>query len=271
MIALRKTLIRSGILFIFILLGVLLFPNPASADGYRCYQVDGAGYIAVNGKYKVAGWFNNRPLYSKQGGGYFIAYEAVGFINEWDITDLKGDDIYYMGSTAPHPPEGQWYVGWGPNGIGPGPSVRGVVCRLIIPKIEDFEITPGERNDHSSGRFGVFMPSAFTEATLRIIRIPPFGTPYHWNLNQTVFSYIKVTMMNEEGMELEKFYEVNYVYFNLNTETLKLWESGNLGIYRLDGKFWSPVDPVYFVQNGDESNRLSILVSEPGEYVLATK
>jgi len=248
------------------LLTVLSIALPTSAaDGEICYSVSGAGIVEVNGNYQPAGTVNNRIAFKHQDADYYISYEAHGWGNEWDLTNSMGGglDLYWASSSAEDPPSGLWNTG--NDGIAPRAMVTSFDCSE--EETTAFELVGGESLDGSTGTVGAFTPSSCYYGTLFISKIsPPFYDKSSFRIHG---STLNVRIVDVDGNELESYCGYYYVYFNLNAETIKLWNSGKLSVYEYGHKAWIRHFP-YMVDAG-EHGRLAIIITRPGIFALANE
>lgn len=244
----------------------IAFPTNA-ADGNMCYLVSNAGIEEVNGVYKSEGMYNGRPAYKHQESGFYISYEAHGWGNEWDLTDSIGGglDLYWASSTESDPPSGMWNTG--NDGEDPRAMVTTFDCSADQAETFAFELVGGELLDGSTGTVGAFTPSSCYYGTLYISKIsPPF---YDKSFFHIFGSTLDVKIVDENGKDLESYCGLYYVYFNLNAETLKLWQNGKLSVYQYGNKAWIKLSP-YWVDAG-EQGRLAIIITAPGIFALASE
>jgi hypothetical protein len=249
------------------LLTVLSVAFPTSAaNGETCYSVSGAGLSGVNGTYKPAGSVNNRTAFKHQEAEYYISYEAHGWGNEWDLTNSMGGglDLYWAASSDQDPPQGMWNTG--NDGVAPRAMVVSFDCS-DQPETTAFDLIGGESLDGSTGTVGAFTPSSCYYGTLFISKIsPPFYEKSNFHIHG---STLDVRIVDADGNELESYCGYYYVYFNLNAETLKLWNAGDLSVYEYGNKSWVRLSP-YLVDAG-EHGRLAIIVTRPGIFALANE
>lgn len=246
---------------------VLSIASPINAaSGETCYKVSGAGILEVNGTYSPVGTFNDRTAYKHSDAEFYISYEAHGWGNEWDLTDVMGggSDLYWISSSEEEPPGGLWNTG--NDGLTPRATVSSFDCSDQL-EIFAFELVGGESLDGSTGTVGAFTPSSCYYGTLFISKISP---PYYDRSSFRIHgSTLEVKIVDSEGNELDTYCGFYYVYFNLNSETIKLWEAGKLSVYEYGNKAWVRLSP-YLVDAG-ENGRLAIIITRPGIFALANE
>jgi hypothetical protein len=244
----------------------IAYPTNA-ADGDMCYLVSGAGMEGVNGTYKSTEANNGRPVYKHEELDYYISYEAHGWGNEWDLTTAieGGLDLYWASSSATSPPSGLWNTG--NDGADPRAMVTRFDCSEGQIETFAFDLIGGESLDGSNGTVGAFTPSSCYYGTLYISKMsPPF---YDKSFFHIYGNTLDIKIVDQDGKELESYCGLYYVYFNLNAETLKLWQAGKLSVYQYGNKAWIKLWP-YLVDAGDHG-RLAIVITAPGIFALAAE
>ena len=246
------------------------FPQPTMASGCNRYLVSGAGLATINGVYEADGTHQGRPVYKHINADYYISYNAYSFMaEEWNLTTAPGGglDLYFKQANSFDVPEGYWPQGL--RGSYPGATVKYFPCSEKETKELVFDIRKWKRSDSYQGTIGIFTPSGFVDGTIKISDILLDSAPHKTKLN-IVGKVLKVEIRDAEGREQKTFLGLNYLYFNLNAQTAKLWEAGNLHIYKhnINGRKWFPIT-TYFVDAG-EHGRVATITLGPGYYALGS-
>lgn len=115
------------------------------------------------------------------------------------------------------------------------------LCALgVIPaKAEEevstayYTLTYQEPADLSLGKAGVFMVSSSYNAIATLNRFDPYG--FYPSEDLEFFDrWLNLGIYDDYGNPYLGLYGFNYAYFNLKYQTRKLWDQGELSIYRWD-------------------------------------
>lgn len=96
-----------------------------------------------------------------------------------------------------------------------------------------YPLTYQEPADLYLGKAGVFMVSSSYNATATVNRFEPYGT-YPAEDLRFYDRWLDFGIYDYYGYPYRGLYGFNYAYFNLKYHTRRLWDQGELSIYRWD-------------------------------------
>lgn len=135
-----------------------------------------------------------------------------------------------------------------------------------------FALTYQEPADLSLGKAGVFMVSSSYNASATINRFEPYGTYPADDLN-FYDRWLDFGIYDYFGNPYLSLYGFNYAYFNLKYQTRKLWDEGELSIYRwdVDRRDWIAC-PTFLVEMKNlPHGRVTCIMTTFGTYGIATE
>ncbi len=265
--------LRSGkrsVLVWGVVIGILLLfkdANPVSAERVRCFLVSNAGVAEVNGEYQVVGRRHDRPVYKHKRKAFYISYDAFGYGEEWNLTDEIGGgmDLYFFPSSSEEVPVGRWRHGL--RGRFPGPNVEEIPCRgedalTAVVGLSFYETASGVL-----GGVGVYTPASFTDGSLIFRKIPPSLAP---RSEEYAFHSraVEVAIQDHSGHPYRRFKGLLYIFFNLDSQTSSLWQTGQLRILKFYRYRWIEL-PTFYVDAGP-NGRVTALMYGPGVFILGT-
>lgn len=118
--------------------------------------------------------------------------------------------------------------------------ILGLCAMGVIPAQAEEEVstayytlTREEPADLFLGKAGVFMVSSSYNATATVNRFDPYGI-YPTEDLEFFDRWLDFRIYDYLGYPYQGLYGFNYAYFNLKYQTRKLWDQGDLSIYRWD-------------------------------------
>lgn len=135
-----------------------------------------------------------------------------------------------------------------------------------------YALTYQEPVDLSLGKAGVFMVSSSYNASATINRFEPYGTYPAEDLN-FYDRWLDFGIYDYYGNPYLGLYGFNYAYFNLKYQTRKLWDEGELSIYRwdIDRRDWIEC-PTFLVEMKNlPHGRVTCIMTTFGTYGIATE
>jgi hypothetical protein len=132
-------------------------------------------------------------------------------------------------------------------------------------------IKSGALADVYLGKGGVYFNNAVYTGNVTLTRMDPDNS--HPSRSLHFYPRWLEVNMKVNGSALTKTKGFVYVYFNLNRQTRKAWENGDMSIYHYNqvNKKWEVCPVVRFVKTKNLPNgRLSCVISEFGLYSMAS-
>ena len=133
-----------------------------------------------------------------------------------------------------------------------------------------FPLNFDEQTDLFLGKAGVFMVKSSYHATATVNRYGPDGTLPAEDL-EFFDRWLNFGIYDYFGNPYRGLYGFNYVYFNLKYQTRKLWDQGDLSIYRwdFDKKDWVICQTFLVEMKILPHGRLTCIMPRFGTYGLA--
>ncbi len=253
-----------------VLLQIFLFGSQrVNAKTNDCFLVQSAGNEAVNGLYRQIGAHNQKPAYKHASAEYYVSFDALGYGSEWNLTTAVGGglDLYFIQSDQQSVPETGWLHGL--RGLYPGMVISWDVCQEAGNESQIFDLTWGQTLEGAFGKQGIFTPESFTSGHVVITKLPARELPLAQNLH-LYGKGMRVDFYNQDGASYKTFQGLNYLFFNLDRQTRKLWWSGELQIFHFEAnRGWQAV-PGFWVRSR-WPGRIATLITSPGIFVLGTQ
>ena len=135
-----------------------------------------------------------------------------------------------------------------------------------------YPLTYLEQADLYLGKAGVFMLSSSYNATATINRFEPQGI-YPTEDLEFYDRWLDFGIYDYYGNPYKGLYGFNYAYFNLKYHTRRLWDQGELGIYRWDsvGKDWVKCQTFLVEMKNLPHGRVTCIMTTFGTYGIATE
>ena len=137
--------------------------------------------------------------------------------------------------------------------------------------VRAWDILYQKKYDNVVGSAGLSMPSSAYNGVLQISREPATHQLKADFTPKFVTRWMEVQVFGMDGDRIKTVFGLNYVYFQSNKVLKRLFDEGNLAIYRYDAREEEWVEcPSKLVQKGKKF-RLTCILPTFGIYGLATK
>lgn len=153
-----------------------------------------------------------------------------------------------------------------------GISVQPVLAEEEEVSTAYFRIFYEQQVDLFLGKAGVFMLSSGYNATTTLNRFDPKGF-YPTEGLEFYDRWLDFGIYDYYGNAYQTLYGFNYAYFNLKYHTRKLWDQGELSIYRWDSsrKDWVKCHTYLVEMKNLPHGRLTCIMTTFGTYGIATE
>jgi hypothetical protein len=137
--------------------------------------------------------------------------------------------------------------------------------------VRSWDIVYGKKYDKGIGSAGVSMPSSAFSGTLEIMREPANHQMPAEFTPKFVTRWVNFQVYGADGNKFGTLFGFNYLYFQSTRVLKRLFDEGNLAIYRYDyaKKKWVEC-PSFTLQKG-KKYRIACIAPSFGLYGLATK
>lgn len=157
--------------------------------------------------------------------------------------------------------------------------VLGLIAATWVPAFAEDEVSTAyypltyqEQADLYLGKAGVFMVSSSYNATATLNRFEPQGI-YPTEDLEFYDRWLDFGIYDYYGNPYLGLYGFNYAYFNLKYQTRRLWDAGELGIFRWDVNRGDWVEcPTFLVEMKNlPHGRVTCIMIDFGTYGIATE
>jgi hypothetical protein len=157
--------------------------------------------------------------------------------------------------------------------------VLGLIAATWVPAFAEdgvstayYPLTYQEQADLYLGKAGVFMVSSSYNATATLNRFEPQGI-YPTEDLEFYDRWLDFGIYDYYGNPYLGLYGFNYAYFNLKYQTRRLWDAGELSIFRWDVNRGDWVEcPTFLVEMKNlPHGRVTCIMTDFGTYGIATE